>query len=133
MASYLDQIPKQLSARRKAFRAARENPALLPSCWAIVRSIGNNVYEYMRNSVIGGCTFPDRPIYFTQDDSAFLNFGTTPRLLLQDAAWIRAENDRQPPPDPAAPADPELERETSKRLARLAAVWGADQHATLWV
>jgi tetratricopeptide (TPR) repeat protein len=130
MASYLDQVPKQLSARRKAFRAARDNPALLPSCWAIVRSIGNNIYEYMRNSVIGGCTFPDRPIYLSTEDSAFLNFGATPKLLLQDAAWIAAENSKQPYPAPDAPPAPELAAETAKTLARLAAAWGTNQRAT---
>ena len=130
MASYLDQIPKQLSARRKAFRAARDNPALLPSCWAIVRSIGNNIYEYMRNSVIGGCTFPDRPIYLSVEDAAFLNFGTTPKLLLQDAAWIEAENNKQPYPDPATPPPPELAKEAAKTLAKLASAWGSNQHAT---
>ncbi len=130
MASYLDQIPKQLAARRKAFRAAKDNPALLPSCWAIVRSIGNNIYEYMRNSVIGGCTFPDRPIYLSPEDAAFLNFGTTPGLLLRDAAWVDAEANRQPAPDPDAEPPPELAARARGLLAKIASSWGSDQQAT---
>ncbi len=130
MANYLDQIPKQLSARRKAFRAARDNPALLPSCWAIVRSIGNNIYDYARNAAIGGCTFPDRPIYLSMEDTAFLNFGTTPKLLLRDAAWIETENNKQPPPEGDAGPSPEGTKAASAMLARLAGVWGGNHRAT---
>ena len=130
MASYLEQIPKQLAARRKAFRAARDNPALLPSCWAIVRSIGNNIYDYMRNSVIGGCTFPDRPIYLSVDDAAFLNFGTTPKLLMQDAAWIEAEKAKQPPPDGDAVPSGEGAAGVRRELASLARVFGGNHRVT---
>lgn len=131
MASYLDQIPKQLAARRKAFAAAAKNPALLPSCWAIVRSIANNMYDYMRNSVIGGCTFPDRPVHLSAEDAAFLNFGATPRLLARDAAWLEAESGGQPPPEDAdAPLPPETASRVRRRLALLAGMYGANHHAT---
>ena len=131
MASYLDQIPKQLAARRKAFLAARDNPALLPSCWAIVRSIANNMYEYMRNSVVGGCTFPDRPIYLSSEDAAFLTFGATPKLLLQDYAWMESEANGQPPPESGdTEPSPENAAKARKQLAQLAAAFGANHFAT---
>ncbi len=131
MASYLDQIPRQLAARRKAFRAAKDNPALLPSCWAIVRSIANNMYDYMRNSVIGGCTFPDRPMYLSPEDAAFLNFGTTPGLLLQDFAWVEAETAGNPPPEGENPQpSPEGAAKARRQLARLAGTFGDNSHAT---
>ncbi|MDR1520624.1 MAG: tetratricopeptide repeat protein [Planctomycetota bacterium] len=122
MASYLDKIPKQLAARRKAFAAARANPALLPSCWAIVRSIANNMYDYVRNSVVGGCTFPDRPIYLSTEDAAFINFGASPRLLTLDMLWLEAEAANQPPPDSSSPAEPSPENQVKirRQLARLA-------------
>ena len=125
MAGYLDQIPKQLAARRKAFVAARSNPALLPSCWAIIRSISNNIHEYVRNTVIGGCTFPDRPIYLSVEDAAFINLGATPRLLAQDAAWLEAEAAGSPPADPSlVPEISERGRiRVRRRLARLAAAY----------
>ncbi len=131
MANYLDQIPKQLAARRKAFAAARDNPALLPSCWAIVRSIANNMYDYMRNAVIGGCTFPDRPVFLSVEDAAFLDFGCTPRLLAQDAAWLEAEAAGAPPPDADPPrVAPERESDIRRRLAGLAGLYGQDQSDT---
>ncbi len=131
MASYLDQIPKQLGARRKAFRAARDNPALLPSCWAIVRSIANNMYEYTRNSVIGGCTFPDRPVYLSNDDAAFLNFGATPTLLMADAAWQEAEAAGQPPPEAERPRPGEEGAARVRRqLAAVARTYGLDHPVT---
>jgi len=131
MANYLEQIPKQLAARRKAFAAAKDNSALLPSCWAIVRSIANNMYDYARNSVIGGCTFPDRPMYLSVDDAAFLNFGATPTLLRLDAAWMRSEKDGTPPPDDGGSALPEEEAErVGRSLAILARCFGTDHHAT---
>ncbi|MDR1744266.1 MAG: hypothetical protein LBS30_00770 [Planctomycetota bacterium] len=131
MASYLDQIPKQLAARRKAFRAAKDNPALLPSCWAIVRSIANNMYDYMRNSVIGGCTFPDRPVYLSPEDTAFLNFGTTPKLLFQDFAWMEAETAGQPPPEGDNPQpSAESAAKARRQLARLAGTFGDNAHAS---
>ncbi len=131
MASYLDQIPKQLAARRKAFRAAKDNPALLPSCWAIVRSIANNMYDYMRNSVIGGCTFPDRPVYLSPEDTAFLNFGTTPNLLFQDFAWLETETAGAPPPEGENPQpSPGGAARARRQLARLAGTFGDNSHAT---
>lgn len=131
MANYLDQIPKQLAARRKAFAAARKNPALLPSCWAIVRSIANNLYEYSRNAVIGGCTFPDRGIHLSVEDSCFINFGATPKLLAQDAAWLEAEQANRPPPEADAPVlPPERADAMGRRLAALARTWGENQQAT---
>ena len=131
MASYLDQIPKQLAARRKAFRAARDNPALLPSCWAIVRSIANNMYDYMRNSVVGGCTFPDRPMHLTPEDAAFLNFGTTPKLLAGDYAWMEASVAARPPPEgDNFEISPENAATVRRRLAKLAGVYGSDHFAT---
>ncbi len=131
MANYLDQVPKQLAARRKAFAAAAGNPALLPSCWAIVRSIANNMYEYTRNAVIGGCSFPDRPINLSMEDAAFLNFGTTPKLLAQDTAWIASERDKTPPPDLDNPQlSPEDSAAVRACLARLAATYGRDHRAT---
>ena len=131
MTGYLDQIPKQLAARRKAFAAARDNPALLPSCWAIVRSIANNLYDHMRNSVVGGCTFPDRPIYLSTEDAAFLNLGTTPRLLLQDRAWLEAEREGHAPPegDDAVPGE-EGRMLVGHRLAGLAGAFGRDHRVT---
>ncbi len=131
MANYLDQIPKQLAARRKAFAAARDNPALLPSCWAIVRSIANNMYEYMRNAVIGGCTFPDRPIYLSVDDAAFLNFGTTPNLFAQDTAWMEAERSGTTPPDGGdIELSPESKAKVDHSLSLLAACFGTNHRAT---
>lgn len=131
MASYLDQIPKQLAARRKAFNAARDNPALLPSCWAIVRSIANNMNDYMRNAVIGGCTFPDRPIYLSPEDAAFINFGATPRLLMADCAWREAEAVKQPPPDGQSPTpSPEGAAHVRRSLAMVAGVYGVNHQAT---
>ena len=131
MSGYLDQIPKQLAARRKAFAAARDNPALLPSCWAIVRSIATNLYDYTRNAVVGGCTFPDRPIYLSVEDAAFLNFGASPKLLLQDAMWIEAEKNGEPPPDPeSATPSPEAAAETTRKLTAAAAVFGRNHRAT---
>ena len=131
MANYLDQIPKQLAARRKAFNAAKSNPALLPSCWAIVRSIANNMYDYARNAVIGGCTFPDRPVYLSEDDAAFLNFGTTPTLLKLDNAWRETETGGKNPAD-GGPGELSPERTTHVRrqLAKLAATYATNNHAT---
>ncbi len=131
MASYLDQIPKQLAARRKAFKAAQTNPALLPSCWAIVRSIANNMYDYCRNAVIGGCTFPDRPIYLSENDCAFINFGITPQLLRHNTAWIAAEEKGV---DPAS-IDPnllptDLAAQVGRQLSLLAAAYGQNHAAT---
>lgn len=131
MASYLDQIPKQLAARRKAFKAVSANPALLPSCWAILRQIANNAYDYMRNATIGGCTFPDRPIYLSPDDASFLNFGTAPQLLKQDYAWIAAEAAGSPPPDAAeATLAPEKEREWKKKLSETVRSFGCNHAST---
>ncbi|MCC8179491.1 MAG: hypothetical protein LIP23_01055 [Planctomycetes bacterium] len=132
MANYLDQIPKQLAARRKAFAAARDNPALLPSCWAIVRTIANNINEYNKNAVVGGCTFPDRPIYLSPDDAGFINFGTTPSLLRQDMAWLAAEANRSLPPEPGSTPDltPEQEEEAGRKLSALVRSYGTNHHAT---
>ena len=129
MPGYLDEkIPKLLSARRKAFAAARDNPAMLPACWTIVRRIAANIYEYMRNSVVGGCGFPDQPIFLSAEDTAFLNFGTTPRLLALDRAWIEAEAAGHPPPDSADRPDPSPEGQAAvrRRLAGLARLYSPD-------
>ncbi len=134
MASYLDQIPKQLAARRKAFKAAQSNPALLPSCWAIVRSIANNMYDYCRNIVIGGCTFPDRPIYLTENDCAFLNFGITPQLLVTNTSWATIEGKGLDPagiPESEREAlSPELLAQVGRQLSGLAATFGQNHAAT---
>ncbi len=129
MADYLSQVPKQLAARRKAFAAASSNPALLPSCWAIVRSIANNINEYNRNAVIGGCTFPDRPVYLSPDDAAFLNLGTTPKLLRMDNLWLEAEKQGKKEPDPEAELSPEHAEKTGRDLAALARLFGRNQAA----
>ncbi|MCD7897699.1 MAG: tetratricopeptide repeat protein [Planctomycetaceae bacterium] len=131
MANYLEQIPKQLAARRKAFNAAKSNPALLPSCWAIVRSIANNMYDYARNAAIGGCTFPDRPMYLSEDDAAFLNFGTTPTLLKTDTAWREAE-EAGTSPTSASPDDlsPERLRIVRQQLSSVAATFATNHAAT---
>ncbi|MDR1534814.1 MAG: hypothetical protein LBU64_06920 [Planctomycetota bacterium] len=133
MSGYLDQIPKQLAARRKLLAAARTNPALLPGCWTVVKSIANNLYDYMRNIVISGCTFPDRPIYISPDDTAFLNFGASPRLLALDALWREAEAAGGPPPEVEGPL-PELpasvRSEVGRRLAQMARARSPDPEAS---
>lgn len=131
MASYLDQIPKQLAARRQAFTAVKANPALMPSYWTILRSIASNAYDYMRNAVVGGCSFPDRPIYLSTDDAAFIDFGTTPTLLRQDYAWIEAARAGKPPPEDSEPAiSDEREAELRRRLADMARSFGRSHGAT---
>lgn len=130
MAGYLEQIPKQLAARRKAVAAVEKNPALQASYWSIIRQIANNAYEYMRNSVVGGCTFPDRPIYLSADDAAFLNFGTTPAMLRQDFINLVAEAKGEEPPQGDTPLPPEIETKYSHRLADAVKSFGRNHVAT---
>ncbi|MDR1611184.1 MAG: hypothetical protein LBT97_00200 [Planctomycetota bacterium] len=130
MSGYLDQIPKQLAARRKAFKAVSANPALLSGCWAILRTIANNAFDYMRNAVIGGCSFPDRPIFLSVDDAAFINFGTTPALLRRDHAWIDAEErGAEPPEGPEMKLPPERESLFRRQLADAARTFGRNHAA----
>ncbi|MDR0361764.1 MAG: hypothetical protein LBJ46_03620 [Planctomycetota bacterium] len=130
MGGYLDQIPKQLAARRKASKAVRANPALLSSYWAILRTIANNAFEYMRNAVISGCSFPDRPIYLSSDDASFINFGTTPGLLRLDHAWIEAEaSGGGPPAEEGTELTPDRERTRRSQLAGAARVFGRSHAA----
>lgn len=133
MPSYFDQIAKQLAARRKALKAVESNPALLPSCWGILRQITNLAFEYMRTVTTNGCIFPDRPMFLSVSDAAFINFGTNPDILRLDIAWIASEEAGATPPAPDSPPpalSSEAETRLSSRLADAAHSFGLNHRIT---
>lgn len=130
MADYYDQLLKQFAVKRKAFAVAQSNPAVMPTYWNALRSIANGVYEYMRQTIISGCSFPDRPISLSENDASLLNFGTTPDLIRRDHLALAAEAGEPPRGEGEEPLGPEREKAFKEQLVSMIRTFGTDHAAT---
>ena len=131
MAGFLEQIPKLLVARRKAAAAAQANPAATAAFWMVLRTIANHYRNHVREAVVAGCTFPDRPIALSPADAGLLNFGMIPNQFRHELAWKAADAAGRPPPPVAhPPLTPEDQRLLRERLTRVANSHGLDHRQT---
>ncbi len=93
MADFITTAATLLAEARTA-REAGDTEALQQ----VLRNLHFQYEERMKDAVLQGCTFPNRPVELEAEIVSLLNFGTSPDLLRRDLALRLCKEQKRPAP-----------------------------------